>query len=227
MNVKWIIAVTIVIYMCGLESYPQTAPNIRNAEGNLALSFELLRSTKEHIKFVFELRNGGSKAVLYSTNPQQAGGDLGPYFSTDENDASVVNVQWRVFQRDIVLRAENGGVNKVGVELKRLEPGQTVKGTLSLKWPVVETSPPLLTTIHAKTFDRKDVKRFRFTVGYFDVEEGILELLTRKQFGWFVAGYESLETGGFRGKRLHEIQKLVSFEVSTSETGHNDQGILL
>ena len=127
-----------------------------------------------------------------------------------------MNIQWRVFHPDIVMHIENGGVNKTGIELKRLEPGKTVREAVSIKWPLPETVPPYLSMVYRKV-ERRDVKRLRFTVGYFEEEEGIVEFLTRKRFGWFIGGYESLETGIFLRKRLYEIQKLVSVEVSITE----------
>jgi hypothetical protein len=142
-------------------------------------------------------------------------GASGPYISLDQGDSSVVNFEWRVFDSNIVLHLDCV-VNETRVELKRLEPGKTVQETVLIKWPLTETEPPFLRRPFRK-LERKNVKRLRFTVGYFAEEEGILDYLKRKPFGWFTKGIDSLEVGAFRGKRLYEVQKLVSLELDIPE----------
>ena len=206
-------AVAIICFVCSV-CFGQSAPQIAvtHNEGQITLSVHLIKSKRTELRYSVELQNNGSTAIYYSATPQQVGGEYGPYTSIDENDKSLLNVQWRVFHPTIVMNTENGGVNKTGVELKRLEPGTTITETVSLKWPIPETMPPHTTFVYRK-IERENMKRIRFTVGYFEEEEGIREFLKMKPFGWFIKGHEPLETGIFRGKRLYEIQKLVSAET--------------
>lgn len=213
---KYIVRIIVFIGLIVLGANAQTPSGTNKVHGGLVLLFELRSSNKRDLQYAFELRNEGSKAVFYSADPRDVVGTKTPYVSIDENDKSLLNVQWRVFDRDIVWRIENGGVNKTGIELKRLEPGGIARSKLSIKWPLEETSPPSL-SVYQKKIDRSTVKRIRFTIGYFEEEEGILEFLKRKPFGWFITGTESLDTGIPRGKRFYEIQKLVSSEVSIPE----------
>lgn len=190
------------------------------ADDGVILSVQLLESKKCEINYVIELRNNSPAAIFYPAKTQQVDGEYGPYVSLDNNDDSVVNLQWRVFHRDIVLSIESFS-NDTGVELKRLGPGESVQETASIKWPLIETVPPILKKALRNRIDRKNVKGFRFTVGYFEEDEGILEFLTRKPFGWFIKGHETLYTGVFRGKRFYEIQRLLSTEVTMPE--NNDK----
>jgi hypothetical protein len=217
MNSKYIVGVIIVfIFSAAFAAGPEIAPSTNGVDAELVLSLELTSSTKKELQYAFELRNKGSRAAFYSANPHQVDGVIAPYISVDENDRSRVNVEWRVFDRDIVPRLENGGVNKTGVELKRLEPGAVVSETVSIKWPLEQTVPPLLDKPYQK-LERRNVKRIRLTVGYFEEEEGILEFLSRKPFGWHIKGFETLEMGAHKRQPFFKIQKLLSWEVNIPE----------
>ena len=206
-------AIAIILFVWSVGSGKSEAQAVRSrGESQIALSVELIRSKKTELLYRLELQNKGSIAIYYSGNPQLVGGEYSPYISLDDNDKSILNVQWRVFDPNIVSRIENGGVNNTGVELKRLEPGITIKETVALKWPVSETVPPHVSMVYRK-IERDNVKRIRFTMGYFDEDEGITEFLKRKPFGWFIKGYEVLETGLFRGKTFYEIQKILATET--------------
>lgn len=214
MNVKHIIGVVLFVYLVTLgQGNAQVRSGQHETDRGVVLAVDLRKAEKKELQYTFELRNDGSKAVFYGTNPRQVDGVFTPYVSVDEKDSTLVNVQWRVFHPAIILVIENGGVNKAGIELKRLEPGETIRDTVFIKWPLAETVPPYLRRVYKKV-EQGTIKRLRFTVGYFEEEEGILEFLTRKPFGWFIKGHERLDTGVFKGKEFYEIQKLVSLEVS-------------
>jgi hypothetical protein len=169
------------------------------------------RAKKKNLQYTIELLNDGPRSIIYASNPQQAFGAFGPYISLDQRDKTVVEIQSRVFPREIV-QAILTYSNQTRVELKRLEPGKTAKETVSIKWPLSETVPPNPSTVYRK-IDRKDVKKFRFSIGYFEAEDGLVDFLKRKPFGWFIKGNELLETGVYQGKFTSEIQKLASLEV--------------
>jgi len=217
MNHTYSISAIVFVYLIALgqmNAQPIAAPN--KVDGEVVLSVDLNRSKKKELRYTLSLRNDRPKAIYYSANPQEVCGAYGPFVSLNTENSLVVEIQWRVFHRDIVMAADCY-TNNTRVELKRLEPGKWIEETVSIRWPLSETVPPLLSRVHRNVIDRKKVKRIRFTVGYFEEEEGILKLLTQKPFGWFTKGDDLLEVGVFRGKRFYEIQQLVSSEVSIPE----------
>lgn len=193
----------------------QIGPGPNKADGKAILSVDLSKSKKKELRYSLKLRNDVPRAIYYSTTPQDVCGNYGPYVSLDQDNRSVVDIQWRVFHRDIV-RSLDCYTNETRVELKRLEPRKTIEVTVSIKWPLSETVPPYLSRRYPN-LERSDVKLIRFAIGYFDEEQGILDLLTKKPFGWFTKGDDSLEKVVFQGKRLYEIQQFVSLEVSIPE----------
>lgn len=186
------------------------------ADDRVILTVQLLEFNSREINYVIELRNNSPVAIFYPAKTQQVDGAYGPYVSLDKSNDGVVDMQWRVFHREIVFSVERFS-NDTGVELKRLEPGESVHATVSIKWPILETVPPISRKFLCMSIDRRIVKRIRFTIGYFEEEEGILEFLRRKPFGWYIKGHELLYTGNSRGKRLHEIQRLISTVVTFPE----------
>jgi hypothetical protein len=186
----------------------------QDTRGHVVLTVDSMKSTKKGLEVKFSLRNDGALPIYYSTNPQQIDGTYGSYVSVDENDHSVAKVERRVFDRDIVFYVEAGGANKTRVELKRLEPGKAVSESLTLGSPLTTTMPPLTKWTDRKMLNGGELKKLRLTVGYYDEEDAIINFLKGKPFGWFIKGFESLESGIHHGKAFYEIQKLVSAEVS-------------
>jgi hypothetical protein len=214
---KCVIGLAFFAHLIGIGAITAQAASIQNkVGGEVVLSVDLIKSKKKEVLYILRLRNNGPEGLFHSTHPRHGCGGSGPYVSLDRIDGSIVDIQWRVFDRDIV-QSIACYKNNTGTELKRLDPGKDAEESVAIKWPLSETVPPYLSRVHERKIIRQNVKHLRFTVGYFVEEEGILEFLARKSFGWFIQGDESLETGVFRRKRLYEIQKLVSAEIALTE----------
>ena len=193
--------------------FAQGTTPLPDSGDSVILTAKLIKSDKKALKYISEIRNEGKKAIYYCSNPQRLNGEYGYYILRDQNDGAVVEIQSRVFNRDIVW-AIPSYANHTGVELKRLEAGKTAQLELIIKWPLLETAPPILFRSSKRLLDRKDIKHIRFTVGYFDEEDGLSKLLKGKTFGPFTKGDDELEVGTFGAKRLYEIQRLASTEIS-------------
>jgi hypothetical protein len=183
--------------------------------GQVRLAATLLKSKQKELRYDLEIKNDGSNAVYYSTNPQDVCGNYGPYVSLDKQDSSVEILEWRIFDHDTVL-AFDCTVNKTRVELRRLEPDKTVETVVTIHWPRTESAPPVLGQ-SVPPIERRNVKHLRFSVSYFDEEEGILDVLQHKRQGPYLNGTEFFEKGEFKGKWLSQVQKFASVEVQLPE----------
>jgi hypothetical protein len=190
-------------------SLPRMDPEANTTGGLVALTWKVDSSTTDEDRYKLFLENTGENAIFYATNPHDVCGNRVPYVSRGQVDPSVVYMQWRVFE--IVLELDCY-TNETRIELKRLAPGEKAEQKIAIKWPLKETSPPYFTG-HDSIVEKSEVKILRFAVSYFAEEEGLLDFLTSKPFGWFVKGHERLEKGVSQGKRFYEIQQFASVEI--------------
>ncbi|MGB7069152.1 MAG: hypothetical protein WBD22_06630 [Pyrinomonadaceae bacterium] len=210
MNKARVIFLTVFFFLTAQGMAEQQGIVLSKAEGQQVLLLgKILDLNDQKLRFSLTLRNEGTENIFFSSNPQRLKGEYGPYISIDVNDRSVVNIEWRVFE-PISLAAYS---DETGVELKKLGPNESVSETITLNWPLQETVPPIDLHFKCKRIDRKDLKQIRLTVGYFVENDGILDFLSRKPFGWFIKGRETLYSGAFKGKTFLEIQELVSDEI--------------
>lgn len=189
-------------------------PNEVGTQNDIELSYEISKSAPEEMRIEFKLTNKGTKTLFIATNPQNINGLSGYYVEAGNRDTASVVVSTRVY-RPLVYSPY---AIQTRVEMKKLEPNEFVFFHLSLPSLVRETVPPTDLPLDIQELKLDDIKRIDFQVGYFRDEKGVTVLLDSKALGWFVNGNEKLLVGEFAGKRLFEVQELVTISVSLIES---------
>lgn len=174
------------------------------------LTSEIAGFNHRGLKLKFTLENNSNENVYIATDPVQVSGQKGYYLLIDKIDRSLVKISSRVYPSPPYFPI----IDARSVLLKKLSPGEKYGGTIFIKFPAKETDPPYYGERATKgKIISKMINRIELTIGYFVEEEGILDFLKRKPFGWYVKGQETLYSGKNKGKSFLEIQNLVSLEM--------------
>ena len=174
---------------------------------NASLSVKIIRQHKKLLRIEFSLENKSGGRIYFAAHPKKISGAFGYYLALDETDKSVLKIESRVYSTPpYYLYVDNRGV-----ELKTLDSGQTYNETVTLNFPAKETDPPSYEgTSWNETIVLEKIKEVRFTIGYFAEEEGIIDFLQSKTFGWHIQGEETFSKGDYKDKSFLEIQTLVT-----------------
>lgn len=202
--------ICILLLLFGVTGNSQTnsRPDGNNStDPQISLSITALESGQKETKFRFQLQNSSERPILFLSNPVLQNGTRSYYISEDNSGKSVLKVESRVYMPGTLPYSD-----QTSVEVKRLDTGEQSTGTITLRWPLFETVPPIPFHFNRKRIERNSIDKLCFTIGYFIEDDSILNYLKGKHFGWYIRGSENILPGR-SGPRFYEIQKLVSTTI--------------
>jgi hypothetical protein len=175
------------------------------------ISGTIQKFDKNELKIDFISENNSGEDVFIATNPRQINGEFGFYLSLDESDNSLLKISSRIYPAPLYYAPYSNGTT---VELAELRTGEKLKKTIQIKLPTKETMPPYDgDSYKKKTINAKKIKRIELSIGYFFEDEGMLDFLKTKRFGWFINGNESFFSGVNKGTTFLQIQKLATVTI--------------
>ena len=181
-------------------------------KSDLVLTGEIINFNKKELSLRYRLKNRSNEVIYISINPKQVNGEPGYYLTLDNTDNSLLRISSRVYQ---VSNWTHPNPYKMGVELKILKPSETYDERVFIKIPsressIYDGSVPR----NKRIITSKKIKKVELEIGYFIEDEGILNFLERKPFGWFIQGEETISKGKNKDKSFLEIQNLATFNIS-------------
>ena len=205
------LAVAILLAFVSVEGQVNPDVNSRVESYHVSLTVKTVSRTKNKVIFEFVLTNNGPKPILVSTDPVQSNGQHAYYISKDGTDKPIVSVESRVFAPTVYSPYRD----QTRVELKKIDKGNLLSQTVSLAWPLFETVPPVQGNFRTEQIEPiRNLNKLRLQIGYFVEEQGILALLARKPFGWYVNGLEEVVSFDNGRRKLYAQQILVSADIS-------------
>jgi hypothetical protein len=208
------LAVAILFAFVSVKSQVNPDRNSRVGFDQVSLTVKVAGRTENKVTLEFVLTNDGPTPILVSTDPVQSNGQHAYYVSTDGAGTPIVNVESRVF----APVAYSPYQNQTSVELVKIGKGESNRQTVTLAWPLFETVPPVQGNYRTKKNESiRDVYKLRIRIGYFVEEQGILALLARKPFGWYVNGLEEVVSFDNGRRQLYAQQILVSADISITD----------
>ena len=186
--------------------------SVKLPDSPISLTVKLLDLKDNEFQLELELRNDGLEAIFIATEPVQENGRRGYYVSTDAIDGTLIGIGSRVF-RPAFPRPYSDSTR---VRLKRLAPGQKHRETIKLKWPLLETVPPVDPYIDPKRINRQAVAMICVSIGYFVDAHGHIEDFVKKHP--YIRGIEQLDLGVSGHRRFYEIQKLAFAKIAVPKT---------
>ena len=197
----------VFLILGGLEfSFGQVEPqsNLSKVE----LTGKAIKLGKNEWECEFNLENKGNNTIYFAANPTQTNNERGYYVSFDIA-SKTVTFSSRIFQPSLYSPYSDD----TSVELKKLNKGEIFNGKIFLKFPLKETIPPIDNPYKIKDIAKSKIKKIELTIGYFGEEEGVIDFLKVKPFGWYINGNETFFSGKYKGKPFFEIQKLVNTNI--------------
>lgn len=165
----------------------------------------LLRMLPDRWEFELNAQNTGSQSVFIMTEPVRSNGSKGSYLTLNQSDPSILEIGIQLYPSPSYSLYSN----QTHVRLKRLEPGGQYIEQLIVPFPSQETSPPYKGLEH-EMIDKSKVRSARAAIGILPDEEGIQDILRRKEgIGVYAGGLEIIERGSFKGKQLYEVQAII------------------
>jgi hypothetical protein len=153
------------------------------------------------------MRNTGKEAVFVLSDPIRANGSVGPYLSLSE-ESSTLGVSIRFYPPpDFDLPS-----NQTRLTLRRLPAGGVFTEEIVIPFPTHQNAPTY--ALDVKEITPSAIRSVRASVGVLPDEEGIQDFLRRKEkIGPYATGLEILHKGEFKGKHLHEVQRVINTPV--------------
>jgi len=170
----------------------------------LAVTVRSVEAKQDKWRVELSVHNAGESAVFAMADPVRSDRSLGPYIAIAPSDTLDIGAVLH-YPPPYSLY-----VNDARVKLKRVEPGSTLRETFNVEIPFTETIPPYGDTPQRHTVDHTTIKFVKGSVGVIPDEEAVREVLDRKPAGRFVYGLEQLVVGSFKGKRLIDLQTVIS-----------------
>ena len=183
-------------------------------DSKIQLTGNVLKFNSKELKLKYEIANNSGDNIFITINPTQVNGRKEYYLSMDTDNLSRIKISSRAYTRPFYFESY---ADNCSVELKKLAAGEKYNEIISIKFPAKESDPPYSRPIKEEKITSKKIKEIGLTIGYFVEEEGIVEFLTRKPFGWYISGGTKLEIGKNKGKSFLELQNLVSFRIQVKE----------
>ena len=170
------------------------------------ITHKILENTSKKLRLELTILNTGDHPVYVATDPVQIDSTKGYYISIAENNAQSIVVSSRVYPPLVYSPYSN----QTRVALKKLIPNKILTVRVALPFAIVETIPPVDLPLDLRKTSLRHLRSIKFELGFFREEAGLTELLMGKSF---VKGHEEMVTGNMSGKRLFEIQELVSTDI--------------
>lgn len=179
-------------------------------KSKVELKGKFLEFSKSKLQFEFTLENKSSENIYFANSPIQITGEQGYYISVDETGDYTIKVSSRVY---LLSPYYSPPSNDTSVILRKLDMGEKFSEKISLSFPLKETIPPNNDPYKIKKIIPKKIKKIEISIGYFFEDEGLLDFLKTKPQGWYINGIETFFSGQYIGKRLYEIQQVVSADI--------------
>jgi len=180
-------------------------------KSKIILTGKILKYDKNELKLEFNLENKSDKSIYVTTNPNQQNAQLGYYHLLNETDNSVMQISSRVYPHCITGSCPY--TDDTRVKLTKLKSGESFSDNVHIKFPVKETIPPNGDPYKNKKIIPQKVKQIEISIGYFFEEQGILDFLKVKPFGWYINGNAKVFSGANKDKLFLEIQNLASINI--------------
>lgn len=196
-------------------SYKQThSQSVISSESKITLMGQIFQFDENEFKIHYILENKSGDSIYVATNPIRESGELGYYLLLDETDNSILKISSRVYPEPPYFLYSDSR----RVELKKLKSGERYSESILIKLPTKETTPPYYgRALTNKKIIPEKIKQIELAIGYFVEEEGIVEFLQRKPFGWYVKGQEAISVGNYKDKSFLEIQNLTTVKIPVIE----------
>jgi hypothetical protein len=178
------------------------------------LNVRMVKSASDQLVLDVNLRNNTGQAIYVAKNPVREDGTKGFYFSFDDGGKIVV-VESRVFAPD----RPSPYSDQTSVELKKVEPKGEFNESFTIDGKLMETVPPVRSHINSRQIDVQALRAVRVNYGFFVDEIGIATLFKGKSLSPLFNGLEPIRVGSYRGKRLFEVQKLVTQSAAVGNPG--------
>jgi hypothetical protein len=173
------------------------------------LKVELLRVGTSSNKWEFELlvRNEGEYAIFLMTEPVKTDGSVGPYVALAGDDQSTLEISSMVY----ALPPYTIYSDYSSVKLKYLSPHAQYRMPFTISNVMSESIPPYKDFPVAREISLYKVRFVRAFVGVLPDDEGIRDFLRRKEaIGPFTNGLEQIERGQYKGKRIIDLQVVIT-----------------
>ena len=166
----------------------------------------LVERTTSRMEFEVKVANGSEKAILVVSNPISVDGLKGPYLSLDENNPAQLELLFKIFAPAVytVYAPKNH------VTFLRLAPGAMHQEKILLQNPLKDTKPPWGDWQDTQPIDITNIQRVVARVGVLPDVPAIHAALENVVSP---AGLEKVKSGPFQGKRLFEIQSVISSKI--------------
>jgi len=199
-----IVALLVVAIADGQVRSPTSVQNV----DQIRIEAKVSSLSSKELKIDFSVANIGTESIYFFLEPVQQNRTKG-FFITRGSSHGEVRIESRLYEPPL---ATPPGIN-IRTELKLLGPGETYSSAAIFKWPLSSTYPPVYDYWNDEQFAYQDTKSIKFSIAYFPESSGIRSLLDLRKYGWFVHDMDHIPTGANRGKRLLELQQIVSSSI--------------
>ena len=183
-----------------------TEAQVETVTAGVTVELLLVERIASRLEFEVKVTNGSKNAVLVVSNPIRVDGSSGAYLSVSENNPAQLELRFEVFAPPVytIYAAKNR------VTFLRLEPGTTHQEKVLVQTPLKDTKPPWGEWSNTQPIDLTNIQQVVARVGLLPDDPAIHAALENVRSP---EGLEKVKTGPFQGKRLFEIQSVISSKI--------------
>jgi hypothetical protein len=184
-------------------------PGLTQNVDQIKLEAKVKSTSRRELNIDFSVSNIGTESIYFFLEPVQQNRKKG-FFVTRGSSQGEVRIESRLYEPPL---STPPGIN-TETELKLLKPGETYSSTATFKWPLSTTNPPVYPYCNDEQFGYEETNSIKFSIGFFRESSGIRSLLDLRKYGWFVHDMDHIPSGPNRGKRLLELQQIVTSSIN-------------